>query len=92
MNAVVRASASGHLSIRPFRREPSLARVPARNDRVQSLANQAIVKHDHKDSAILVLFKFMAVFSMLTFAQFFGFLVAAVLITASPGPDNLMIT
>lgn len=33
----------------------------------------------------------MAVFSMLTFAQFFGFLVAAVLITASPGPDNLMI-
>ena len=39
-----------------------------------------------------MLFKFMAVFSMLTFAQFFGFLVAAVLITASPGPDNLMIT
>lgn len=38
-----------------------------------------------------MLFKFMAVFSMLTFAQFFGFLVAAVLITASPGPDNLMI-
>ncbi len=28
---------------------------------------------------------------MLTFAQFFGFLVAAVLITASPGPDNLMV-
>jgi threonine/homoserine/homoserine lactone efflux protein len=28
---------------------------------------------------------------MLTFAQFFGFLVAAVLITVSPGPDNLMV-
>jgi threonine/homoserine/homoserine lactone efflux protein len=28
---------------------------------------------------------------MLTFAQFFGFLVAAILITVSPGPDNLMV-
>ena len=28
---------------------------------------------------------------MLTFEQFFGFLVAAILITASPGPDNLMV-
>ena len=28
---------------------------------------------------------------MLTFEQFFGFLLAATLITASPGPDNLMV-
>jgi threonine/homoserine/homoserine lactone efflux protein len=28
---------------------------------------------------------------MLTFTQFFGFLIAAILITASPGPDNLMV-
>jgi threonine/homoserine/homoserine lactone efflux protein len=28
---------------------------------------------------------------MLTFAQCFGFLVAAILITVSPGPDNLMV-
>lgn len=28
---------------------------------------------------------------MLTFAQFFGFLVAAILITLCPGPDNLMV-
>ncbi|MDH0867787.1 LysE family translocator [Mitsuaria sp. GD03876] len=28
---------------------------------------------------------------MLTFAQLFGFLLAALLITASPGPDNLMV-
>lgn len=28
---------------------------------------------------------------MLTFEQFFGFLIAAVVITASPGPDNLMV-
>jgi threonine/homoserine/homoserine lactone efflux protein len=28
---------------------------------------------------------------MLTFEQFFGFLLAAVVITASPGPDNLMV-
>lgn len=28
---------------------------------------------------------------MLTFAQFIGFLVAAVLVTVSPGPDNLMV-
>lgn len=28
---------------------------------------------------------------MLTFEQFFGFLVAAILVTASPGPDNLMV-
>jgi threonine/homoserine/homoserine lactone efflux protein len=28
---------------------------------------------------------------MLTLSQFFGFLVAALLITASPGPDNLMV-
>lgn len=28
---------------------------------------------------------------MLTGAQFFGFLLAAILITASPGPDNLMV-
>ncbi|WP_194723846.1 LysE family translocator [Noviherbaspirillum malthae] len=28
---------------------------------------------------------------MLTFEQFFGFLLAAMLITASPGPDNLMV-
>lgn len=28
---------------------------------------------------------------MLTVDQFFSFLVAAILITASPGPDNLMV-
>lgn len=28
---------------------------------------------------------------MLTYEQFFGFLIAAMLITASPGPDNLMV-
>lgn len=28
---------------------------------------------------------------MLTFQQFFGFLIAALIITASPGPDNLMV-
>lgn len=28
---------------------------------------------------------------MLTFEQFFGFLIAAMLVTASPGPDNLMV-
>jgi threonine/homoserine/homoserine lactone efflux protein len=28
---------------------------------------------------------------MLTFPQFFGFLIAALIITASPGPDNLMV-